>query len=64
MYVSTLFQGEIHIYGNHAELAERKIDTKQILGLIQEEKSERDEFAINKDSDNEGAYYTNVLVSV
>ena len=58
MYASALFQGEVHIYGSHAELAERKIDTVQILGLIQEEKSERDEFAINKDSDNEGAYYT------
>ena len=52
--VYTLIQGEVHSYGSHADLAERKIDTVQILGLIQEEKSERDEFIINEDSDDEG----------
>ena len=49
-------QGEVHTYGSHADLAERKIDTVQLLGLIQEKKSdERDEFVYKDDeSDDEG----------
>ena len=54
----TPFQGEVHIYGSHAELAERKIDTVQILGLIQEGKGEHDEFAIDKDSYDKGTIHT------
>ena len=40
------------MYGSHSELAERSIDTTQLLGLIhQKEKDERDEF-VYKDVDS------------
>ena len=44
-YSLTYIQGEVEIYGSHSELSERKIDTKQLLGLIQEKKREQDEFS-------------------
>ena len=42
-------QGEVEICGSHSELSERKIDTKQLLGLIQEKKKEQDEFSYKED---------------
>ena len=46
-----IVQGEIHIYGSHSELADKNIDTTQLLGLIHQKSDERDEFAYKADSD-------------
>ena len=49
-------QGEVEICGSHSELFERKIDTKRLLGLIQEKKKEQDEFS-HKESDGEDSEF-------
>ena len=46
---SFISQGEVEICGSHSELSERKIDVKQLLGLIQEKKREQDEFSYKED---------------
>ena len=56
--MSVHFQGAVQVYGSHAELAERNIDAVQLLGLIQLKKSERDEFVIDEDFNDEGAIAT------
>ena len=42
----------MHIYGNCAELAERNVDTDQILGIIMDDENNQDEFAYNHPVDN------------
>ena len=37
-------QGEVHMYGTHAELEERGVNTTQLLGLIKTEDEEDKEF--------------------
>ena len=45
-------QGEVQDYGSRAELAERKLDTTQLFGLLYE-KDERGDFAYKEDEDSE-----------
>ena len=56
IYASALYicgiQGEVQDYGSRAELAERKLDTTQLFGLLYE-KDERGDFAYKEDEDSE-----------